>query len=292
VIEQLGLIGCGLMGGSFALGLKRAGLVRKVVGYSKSPTTTERARGLGVIDVAANSALMAVSGSQVVLIAIPVAATGAVLKAIQTLVQADTLLMDVGSTKVEVVLAAERALRGRFSSFVPAHPIAGRESSGIEHADAELYRGRRIVLTPNERTSIPHLELATELWQALGGHVTTMTPQAHDNAFAAVSHLPHLLAFAAMNAITSQDQGAELLSLAGPGFRDFTRIAASDTNIWRDILLSNKRSVLEQSQQFRQALAEFERAMAGDDENALASLIERASQARAGWRISSGSGQG
>lgn len=280
------------MGGSFALGLKRAGLVRKVVGYSKSPTTTERARELGVIDVEANSALMAVSGSEVVLIAIPVAATGGVLKAIQTLVQADTLLMDVGSTKVEVVLAAERALRGRFGSFVPAHPIAGREASGIEHADAELYRGRRVVLTPNERTSAPHLALATELWQALGGHVTTMTPQAHDNAFAAVSHLPHLLAFAAMNAIIGQAQGDELLSLAGPGFRDFTRIAASDTNMWRDILLSNRKSVLEQSQQFRQALAEFERVMSSGDEKALAGLIERASQARAGWRISSGSGQG
>lgn len=291
MIDQLGLIGCGLMGGSFALGLKRAGLVKKVVGYSKSPTTTERARRMGVIDIEANSALMAASNSDVILVAVPVASTGAILKTIQSLVQANTLVMDVGSTKLDVVQAAERALRGRFPCFVPAHPIAGRESSGVENADADIFAGRRIVLTPNQRTSAPHIALATELWQALGGQVSLMTPEDHDSAFAAVSHLPHLLAFAVMNAISGQMQGKELLALAGPGFRDFTRIAASDPKMWRDILLSNKASVMEQSRLFQRALAELERAIVSNDEKTLTDVIERASQARAGWRLSSGSSQ-
>lgn len=288
MIEQLGLIGCGLMGGSFAMGLKRDGLVRQVVGYSKSPTTTERARQLGVIDIEAPSALMAVSGSDVVLIAVPVSATEAILKAIQPLVTDQTLVMDVGSTKVEVVDAAQRALRSRISSFVPAHPIAGREVSGIEHAGGDLYFGRQVVLTPTERTSRPLVERATAIWRALGAHVITMTPEAHDNALSAVSHLPHVLAFAMMNAISGQSKATELLSLAGPGFRDFTRIAASDPAVWRDILMSNRQRILAQSQLFRRALADLEQLMATGNEDALTELIELASHARAAWRMSSG----
>ena len=143
MFEQLGLIGCGLMGGSFALACKRAGLVQRVVGYSKSPSTTERARQLGVIDVEAPSALLAVAGADVVLLAVPVAATEATLKAIRHLVTPQMLIMDVGSTKQDVVQAARDALRERVGSFVPAHPVAGREVAGVEHADAQLYQARR-----------------------------------------------------------------------------------------------------------------------------------------------------
>src|SRR5512137_2364995 len=148
MFNQLGLIGCGLMGGSFALALKRAGLVKRVVGYSKSPSTTERAKKLGVIDVAAESALLAVSGSDIVLVAVPVAATETTLKAIRHLVEPGVLVMDVGSTKRDVVDAARRVLRERIGSFVPAHPIAGKEVSGIQHADATLFNGRQVIITP------------------------------------------------------------------------------------------------------------------------------------------------
>ena len=148
MFEQLGIIGCGLMGGSFALAAKRAGLVKRVVGYSKSPSTTERALRLGVIDVIADSALQAVAGSDVVLLAVPVAATETTLKAIRHLVEPGVLVMDVGSTKRDVVDAARRALRERIATFVPAHPIAGKEGSGIQHADAALYAGRQVILTP------------------------------------------------------------------------------------------------------------------------------------------------
>jgi prephenate dehydrogenase len=284
--EQLGLIGCGLMGGSFALALKKAGMVKRVIGYSKSPSTTERARQMGVIDVEAPSALLAVSGADLVLVAVPVAATEATFKAIRHLVGKDTLIMDVGSTKRDVIDAARRVLKDQVGVFVPAHPIAGKELAGVEHADADLYHGRQVILTPIDRTLPLQLERAHQVWKALGCHVHQMSPEAHDAAYAAVSHLPHLLAFALMNAITGQAQGKEFLSLAGPGFRDFTRIAASSPGVWRDILMSNREELMAQSRHFQRAMHAFEKALAEGNADALEALIGQASGARSHWRIS------
>ena len=285
MFEQLGLIGCGLMGGSFALALKRAGLVKRVVGYSKSPSTTERARQMGVIDVEAPSALLAVSGADLVLLAVPVAATEATFKAIRHLVRRDVLIMDVGSTKRDVIDAARRVLRDQVGVFVPAHPIAGKELSGVEHADPDLYMGRQVILTPIERTLTAQLDKAQRVWSALGCHVKMMSPEAHDAAYAAVSHLPHVLAYSLMNAIKAQPQADDFLGLAGPGFRDFTRIAASEPAIWRDILLTNREELLTQTRHFQRALQAFEAAIQSGDPAALETLIENASQARATWRM-------
>jgi prephenate dehydrogenase len=284
--EQLGLIGCGLMGGSFALALKRAGLVKRVVGYSKSPSTTERARQMGVIDIEAPSALLAVSGADLVLVAVPVSATEATFKAIRHLLTKDTLVMDVGSTKREVIDAARRVLKDQVGVFVPAHPITGKELAGVDHADADLYQGRQVILTPIERTQTAQLDKATRLWTALGCHVQQMSPEAHDAAYAAVSHLPHVIAFALMNAIADQEHGKLFLSLAGPGFRDFTRIAASDPSVWRDILVSNREELIAQSRQFQRALRAFETAIADSNPDALEALIDKASQTRSRWRMS------
>src|SRR3954452_24649235 len=201
MFNQLGVIGCGLMGGSFALALKRAGLVRRVIGYSKSPSTTESARRLGIIDTVAESALLAVSGSDIVLIAVPVSATEATFKAIRQLVEPKMLLMDVGSTKRDVVDAARRVLKERITSFVPAHPIAGKEVAGVIHADQALYAGRQVILTPLPQTDAVLVQKATDVWSAVGAQVLKMTPENHDGAFAAVSHLPHLLAFAYFSAV-------------------------------------------------------------------------------------------
>jgi prephenate dehydrogenase len=286
MFEQLGLIGCGLMGGSFALAMKRAGLVKRIVGYSKSPSTTDRARQLGVIDIEAPSALLAVSGADIVLIAVPVAATEATFKAIKHLVTPQMLIMDVGSTKRDVIDAARRALREQVGSFVPAHPIAGREVAGVEHADASLYSGKQVILTPIERTLTVQLQKAVDVWSALGCRVVKMSPEAHDAAFAAVSHLPHLLSFALMNAISGQAHGKDYLSLAGPGFRDFTRIAAGDTKVWRDIMLSNREELLAQSKIFQRSLQALELMIASSNGDALEGLIEQASQTRANWRMS------
>ncbi|MDP3604995.1 MAG: prephenate dehydrogenase/arogenate dehydrogenase family protein [Polaromonas sp.] len=287
MFAPLGLIGCGLMGGSFALALKRAGLVKRVVGYSKSPSTTERARQMGVIDVEAPSALLAVSGADIVLLAVPVSATEATFKAIRHLVGPTTLIMDVGSTKRDVVDAARRVLRDHLGCFVPAHPITGKEVSGVEHADPDLYFGKQVILTPIERTFTVQLEKAVNVWTALGCNVIKMSPQSHDAAYAAVSHLPHLIAFALINSISGQAQGKDYMSLAGPGFRDFTRIAASDPKMWRDILVANKEELLEQSRIFQNTLKDLEKLIGAADGDKLEERIDQASHTRANWRISS-----
>ncbi|EXU78903.1 prephenate dehydrogenase [Comamonas aquatica] len=285
MFEQLGLIGCGLMGGSFALALKKAGLVQRVVGYSKSPTTTARALQMGVIDVEAPSALLAAAGADLVLLAVPVGATEATLKSIKHLVTPEMLIMDVGSTKADVVQAARNALGSQIASFVPAHPNTGKEVAGVEHADAELYRGAKVILTPTERTLTSHLHKAEALWQALGCDVRSMSPETHDAAFATVSHLPHMLAFAMMHSVIGQPQADAFLSVAGPGFRDFTRIAAGDPAMWRDILLANKDEVLAQAQHFQRALQAFEQALHTGDAQALEAMITLASTARAQCRF-------
>ncbi|KQV97224.1 prephenate dehydrogenase/arogenate dehydrogenase family protein [Rhizobacter sp. Root1221] len=285
MFNQLGVIGCGLMGGSFALALKRAGLVKRVIGYSKSPSTTERAKKLGVIDDTAESALLAVSGSDIVLMAVPVSASEATFRAIRHLVEPGVLFMDVGSTKRDVVDAARRVLKDRLSSFVPAHPIAGKEVAGIAHADASLYAGRQVIITPLPQTDPDLVQKATDVWSAIGSQVLRMTPENHDAAFAAVSHLPHMLAFAFFSSVAKQPAGRDFLSLAGPGFRDFTRIAASDPEVWRDILMSNREEILKQSMRFRHTLDAMEHVMKSGNVEALEDLIRNASDARAGWQM-------
>lgn len=283
--EQLGIIGCGLMGSSFALAMKRAGLVKRIVGYSKSPSTTSRALQLGVIDVEAASALQAVSGSDIVLIAVPVAAIEGTFKAIKHLITPEMLIMDVGSTKQDVVDAAQRILGNLIGTFVPAHPIAGKELSGVDNADVNLYAGRQVIFTPIARTQMAQLNKAKTVWTALGCHVQIMSPEAHDAAFAAVSHLPHLLAFTLMNSIAGQNHGADYFGLAGTGFRDFTRIAASDPQMWHDILLANRTQILSQIDLFKQTLQGFEASLQDNNSQALEAAIAKASQLRNQWHI-------
>ena len=240
---------------------------------------------MGVIDAIALGAAQAAQGSDLVLVAVPVAATQSILAALVGALSPQALLMDVGSTKRDVVQAAALALGDKLPTFVPAHPIAGKEVAGVAHADVDLYSGCQLILTPTEQTGKAQLAQAQTLWTALGAQVRTMSALEHDSAFAAVSHLPHLLAFAAMNAINAQDQAAQFLSLAGPGFRDFTRIAASDPAVWRDILHANRDQLLLQSQRLREALQAFETALAQGDSAALQALITAASQSRAAWSL-------
>ena len=283
--ERLALIGCGLMGGSFALALRQAGLVAHVAGFSASEGTRQKARQMGVIDSVCTSAAEAARGADLVLVAVPVRATRDTLQAIDPVLSPNALVMDVGSTKGDVVAAARAALQKHLHCFVPAHPIAGKEVAGIEHADATLYRDRQVILTPLTENSAERVLQAHQLWQALGSRVLELSPEAHDASFAAVSHLPHLAAFALVNAVARQPHGAQHLSMAGPGFRDFSRIAASDPCVWRDILLANRDEVLHQSALLRQTLDEFETAMHAGHAEQLQALIAEASQTRARWRL-------
>ena len=288
MFQRLALIGCGLMGGSFALALREAGLVQSIVGFSASEKTRQRAVELKVIDHACASVAEAVQGADLVLLAVPVGAMHSSFAAMRDVLQPNTLLMDVGSTKCDVIAAAQDTLGERLNCFVPAHPIAGKEVAGIEHAERTLYQERRTILTPLPKTGIHRLQAAHEVWTAVGSHVSTMTPEAHDATFAAVSHLPHMLAFAAVNAITTQSQGAAFLDMAGPGFRDFSRIAASDASVWRDILNANHAEVRKQLQHLRAELDHFEDALKLGDTQALQQLIQQASDVRSTWTLQAG----
>lgn len=284
MIQQLGLIGCGLMGGSLALALKRAGLVQRVVGFSPSERTRQTALEQGVVDAAVTSAAQAAQGSDVIVIAVPVAATQLSFEAIRDVITAHTLVMDVGSTKQDVILAAQ-VLGERLPCFVPAHPIAGKEVAGVVHAEASLYAGKKVILTPTEATNPALCDKAQAIWQAVGSQVITMRADRHDAVFAAVSHLPHVIAFAAVNALAAQPQADELLNMAGPGFRDFSRIAASDPAVWRDILLANRDEVLAQAKFFQAQMALLQTAIEQGDAQALTQLIESARQTRGPWRM-------
>jgi len=285
--KQLGLVGCGLMGASFALALQQQGLVERVVGFSPSAGTRDKALQRGVIQQAVTSAGEAVQGADLVLLAVPVSHTAACLRDIAPHLQAHALLMDVGSTKTDVVAAAQAALGDKLPCFLPAHPIAGKAQAGVDHAEATLYQDRALILTPLPHNTPAQIAQATQLWQALGSRVHQMTPEAHDATFAAVSHVPHLLAFAQVNGLLQQPEGEAFLKLAGPGFRDFSRIAASDPAVWRDILLANAQQVLTQTTHFRLALEQLEAAITQGDAAQLQALVARASQARQAWQLGS-----
>jgi prephenate dehydrogenase len=221
----------------------------------------------------------------VVLIAVPVSHTAACLREIAPHLHKDCLLMDVGSTKGDVVAAARAALGDKLGCFLPAHPIAGKAQAGLDHAESTLYQDRALILTPLAHNTPAQIAQATALWQAIGSRVHQMTPEAHDQTFAAVSHVPHLLAFAQMNGLLQQPEGEAFLKLAGPGFRDFSRIAAGDPAVWRDIFSANRAQVLAQLAQFQSALTELEKSIENNDLQVLHRLIDQASQARSAWRL-------
>jgi prephenate dehydrogenase len=280
MFNQLGVIGCGLMGGSFALALKRAGLVKRVVGYSKSPTDHRARAALGVIDVVAESALLAVPGADIVLLAVPVAATEATLQGHPPPGRARHA--GDGRGQHQARRGRRRAPRAARAHRLLRAGAPHRRQGSLGHPACRCRAVQRPPGDP-DAAAADHAELvqkATDVWSAVGAQVLKMTPENHDAAFAAVSHLPHLLAFAYFSAVVNQPAGRDFLSLAGPGFRDFTRIAASDPTIWRDILLANREEVLKQSQRFRQALDALEHVMRSGNAEALEDLIRTPAEGR------------
>jgi prephenate dehydrogenase len=221
-----------------------------------------------------------------VLVAVPVAATQATLEALLPSLQRHALVMDVGSTKHDVARAAQAALGDRIGQFMPAHPICGKEVAGIEHADAALYQDQQVILTPLPCHAPAEIERARAIWLALGCRVRQMPADEHDRALAAVSHFPHMMAFAYMRSLMAQPQGEPFLAVAGPGFRDTTRIAAGDPDLWADVLLANAREVIAQSQGLHAQLLEFEAMLQRQDRPAVRDFIARASARRAAWRLS------
>ena len=284
-IRRLAIIGCGLMGGSAALALKRAEHVDEVVGYSRNPATRELALRLGVIDHAAEDLAQAVDGADVVILATPVGALAPTMRAIAPHLASNAVITDVGSTKSDVVRHAQAHLGAHIMRFVPAHPIAGKEHAGVEHADADLYENRKVILTTLPQNTLGAIATIETLWRICGADVVSMSPQDHDTVFAAVSHLPHLLAFSYINGLADQAQIDQFLALAGPGFRDFTRIAGANPDMWRDVFGSNRTAIQSQLQYFKQALQHFETALANNDSAALEAFVQRSRDLRAPWKL-------
>lgn len=280
---KLGLIGVGLIGGSAAAAWRAAG-VTHVTGYDRDSKAAQRGRALGIIDAVAPSAAAAAADADVVLLAVPVLSMRGVLQEIAAAVPPQAVITDVGSTKVAVIEAARAALSATggssFRRFVPGHPIAGRERPGVEHADARLFAGKLVITTPLAETDADAHALIESLWSRAGARVAQMDAAEHDRIFAAVSHLPHLLAFALVAAIAGDSDGARKLGYAGAGFRDFTRIAASSPVMWRDVCLANREAVGDELRRYRALLAELQRAVDEGDAETLERTFAVAAQAR------------
>jgi len=282
-LGRVAIVGVGLVGGSLALALRRAGAVTSITAFDRDLQALERATALGVIDEAAQSVSEAARGADLVVIALPVRAIGPALHDVGLALEPHAAVTDVGSTKSEVVAIARAELRERFARFVPGHPIAGREASGVEAATAELFRGARVVLTPQPETAPDAVDIVRAAWEAAGGRVTQLAAEAHDRIFAAVSHLPHLLSFALVSEIAAREEAAELFGFAAGGFRDFTRIAASSPEMWRDIALQNKAALLAELERYEARLAVFRALIERGDGPGLERLMTEARTARHAW---------
>jgi prephenate dehydrogenase len=277
---KLALIGCGLLGGSVAAAWRRAGRISEVVGFDRNPAHLDQGLALGMVDHAAASAVEAIIGADVIVLATPVGAMAALFGELAGHAHADAVITDVGSTKVGVIDQARAALGDRSARFVPAHPIAGGALPGIENASADLFAERWVVLTPQADTDAGALQWVEASWRESGATVERMTAPEHDRIFAAVSHLPHVLAFALVDLIAAQVDGARKLQFAGAGFRDFTRIAASDPVMWRDIALANGHALGAELAAFRHQLDLVQAAVDSGDGETLRRLFERASRVR------------
>jgi prephenate dehydrogenase len=279
---KLAVIGVGLIGGSFALALKQSKTVSHVVGVGRNAANLKLALERGILDSTAPDPATAARGADLILVATPVAQFPAVFA---SLADSSAIITDGGSTKRDVIAAARKALGKRISQFVPAHPIAGAEKSGAGAASADLFRGRRVVLTPLEENSKHDVSKVEEVWKTCGANVSRMSAEEHDAVLAAVSHLPHLLAFALVHEMAQRGNSAELFSFAAGGFRDFTRIASSHPEMWRDICVANRDRLLDEVKRFSSKLEEVKKLL--DDPARLEKLFAEARDARDKWIRSS-----
>ncbi len=275
--------GVGLIGGSFALALKRAGFASQVVGIGRSRATLEEALRLGIIDRVGACDGATLGDADLVLLATPVGQMPALMQAMAPHLGPQVVLTDGGSTKGDVVAAVYRHLPGHRARFVPAHPIAGAENSGAAAARADLYAERKVVLTPLPENDADAVERVRAAWAACGASVHEMAPSRHDQVFAAVSHLPHLLSFALVHDLAQRENREEFFRFAASGFRDFTRIAASHPEMWRDICIANKSALLGELEQYQRQLEELRQALLAGDAPALEAVFAEARTVRRAW---------
>ncbi len=280
LIDHLSIIGVGLIGGSLARALKKAKLVNRVTGCNRGEDTLKKAVELGVIDDYTLDISEAVKGADVVVIGTPLSTTEKLLPQIAEALDAKTVLTDVGSAKASVVNVARAALGDQFPRFVPGHPIAGTEQSGVEASFAELFIDHRVILTPVEDTCDKAHKLITDMWQAVGADVIDLDVEHHDEVLAATSHLPHMLAYALVDCLAGMQERDEIFKYAAGGFADFTRIASSNPDMWHDICFSNRDALLKTLDVFSEHMNQIKDAIKKSDSEQLLEIFKRAKQAR------------
>ena len=285
-LTRIVIFGVGLIGGSFALALKKLPGAFQITGVERSHQALQRALELGIIDVACTDVAVALKDADLVLIATPVAQTAAILKSICPHLNRDTVVTDAGSTKSDVVAAARIALGDKINQFVPAHPIAGRETNGPDAAIADLYQGKKLVITALPENLPETVRMIADLWQQCGAIPHYLTPEQHDQVFAAVSHLPHVLAYALVDQITEESHSELRFQYAASGFRDFTRIAASSPEMWRDISLANRVALMEELANYQVQLQRIATALQNSDGDQLLAMFSNAQAARQRWAVS------
>nr|WP_315481401.1 prephenate dehydrogenase/arogenate dehydrogenase family protein [uncultured Undibacterium sp.] len=283
LFNKVVLIGVGLIGGSFALSLKKAKAATHIVGLDRHLTSLKTAKQLRIIDSFTDDMALAVVNADLIMIATPVAQTAKILSAIYPHLQANTIVTDAGSTKVDVVAAARASLKEKIAQFVPAHPIAGREKNGPEAAIDDLYVGKKAVITRLSENSDLFVEKVAQAWSLCGAIIHHLSPQEHDQVFASVSHLPHLLAYALVDDIAAKPHADRLFQYAASGFRDFTRIAGSSPEMWRDISLANRDAILEELDSYSVKLKQLRASLEACDSVALEAIYSRAQTARVNW---------
>ncbi len=284
-MKKIVVFGVGLIGGSFALALKKAGAVQHVVGVGRSQASLARALALGIIDEAAVSVEAAMQDADLVLLSAPVAQTETILASLAPYLQAGTVVTDAGSTKGDVVVAARAALGDKIAQFVPGHPIAGREQNGPEAAIVDLYCGKKVVITALPENQDADVERVAQAWQACGAVIHRLSAPEHDAVFAAVSHLPHLLAFALVDDMASKPHADILFQYAASGFRDFTRIAGSSPEMWRDISIANRAALLHELDGYLIQLIRMRKMLVEREAGALEQIYANAQQARHNWTV-------
>lgn len=280
IIKRLAILGVGLIGGSLALGLRRADICHTIVGYGRSRDRLLHAKELGVIDEFTLSAQEAVRGADVVVIATPLASYENLFSEIASSIASDTVITDVGSAKQCTVDAARANLGINFPNFVPGHPIAGKEKSGVDAATADLFEDHLVILTPLGDTSIKAMTVVTQMWEAVLADVTTLQVEHHDAVLAATSHLPHMLAYALVDCLTSMQKKEDVFQFAAGGFRDFSRIASSNPQMWHDICFSNRKSLLKVLESFEDHLLTLKQAIENGESEKVLEIFSRAKKSR------------
>ena len=279
------IVGVGLIGASLGLALKGAGVVREVIGVGRSGANLDQAKKMGAIDRVADLA-EAVQSSQWIVLCVPVAQMRAIFTQLEPHLGSNTLITDAGSTKSDVILAAKEVLGKKVCQFVPAHPIAGGAQHGAAAARADLFQGKQTIICQLQENSAADVSLVEEFWKVLGSNIKRISAVQHDAIYAAVSHLPHILYYALMASVLNSEDAEQKLGHAGAGFRDFTRIAASSPEMWRDICIANKQAILKELDQYLSVTGRLREMIAKEDAAGLEKVFQKASQARQKWDAS------